>query len=623
MKKFTSSFLMLSFLLLFGSNLSAQTPFWTEDFDSQLPADWTAIKVAGDNTPSSNWVWTNTGPAGGFSTGALLSTTATNGWMLFDSDLNCSGNQDVRLVSPKVNCTGRDVVILEFETHYRRFNDKTFVRVSVDSVNWTEIEIFAGFTNNMFGSGTTVPGDAINPFKVTVDLTATAANQPQVWIAFRFLADPSTIIAGTDVGCAYSWQIDDVALYDIDNTPAINLAIGDFFYPPASYAQPVTQIKTDTMGFFADLSNLGSAAVTNVVLKAEVRQGTNTIWSDSLLIPEVAIGVTDSTYTLPNVFIPNALTVGNNYSIRYRVYSLDGVDADMANNTKQEAFIVTDVLYSKEAGATTAYRPGGTPADWAVGNVYQTGKNWVEQYKATKATIRVIKNADDGPLAGSAVAIALVEIKDNLVDANWNGFEAGQPYTNNPTMGLRSFNLYDFTATGGDATVAIDLYDIDSDLLGVTLAPGKRYILIAEYQGPANITIFHAFSEEISYFQISTVVYTGTWFLGGFGPAPAAVLRMDIDLFSTADEVSLPDNSLSFYPNPANANLNVDISLEEPTLANITLADLNGRVILIDEVENAYQQKRQYDVSNLPNGMYIVRIATKQGTKTKKFVVQH
>ena len=58
-------------------------------------------------------------------------------------------------------------------------------------------------------------------------------------------------------------------------------------------------------------------------------------------------------------------------------------------------------------------------------------------------------------------------------------------------------------------------------------------------------------------------------------------------------------------------------------VANITLADLNGRVILIDEVENAYQQQRQYDTSGLANGTYLVRIATKEGTKTKKFVVQH
>ncbi|MBK9016915.1 MAG: T9SS type A sorting domain-containing protein [Saprospiraceae bacterium] len=432
----------------------------------------------------------------------------------------------------------------------------------------------------------------------------------------------NTVLAG-DPGCAYSWQIDDIALFDADPTPALNIAIGDFFYPPASYAQPVSQIKSDTMGFFADLSNLGAGTVTNVVLKAEVRQGTNILWSDSLLIPAVDTSVTDSTFELPNVFVPDNLAEANNYSIRYQVYSLDGADEDMSNNTKQEGFIVTDFLYSKEAGATTAYRPGGDPADWAIANVYQTSKNWVEQYKATKATMRAIKNADDGALAGNQVAIALVEIDDNIVDVEWNGFDDAATYSNNTSMIIKSINLYEFTQTGTDATISQELIDFNEEVPGVVLEPGKRYMLIAEYQGTGNNLIFHAFSEEISYFQISTAVFTDQWFLGGFGPEPAAVLRMEIDLYNIADEVSLPDNSLNFYPNPANTNLNVDISLDEPTLANITIADLNGRVIQIDEVENAYQQTRQYDVSKFANGTYIVRIATKQGTKTKKFVVQH
>ncbi len=613
--------LLLTFMV--GSSLNAQTPFWTQDFNGGLPADWKAIMAAGNGNPTSNWVHTTTGPAGTFSTGPLLSTSAANGWMLFDSDLNCSGNQDVRLQSPKLDLTGRDVVILEFETHYRRFNDVTSLRVSSDSINWVEIPVFSGFTNGQFADGTSVPGDTVNPFKVTIDLTAQAANKPQFWFAFRFLADPTTVIAGTDIGCGYSWQIDDVALYDIDNTPAINIAIGDFFFPPASYAQPVSQIKTDTMGFFADLSNLGAATVTNVVLKAEVRQGTNAIWTDTLLIPAIDTSVMDSTFFLPNVFVPNNLAIANNYSIRYSVYSLDGADADMSNNTKQEAFVVTDFLYSKEAGATTAYRPGGDPSDWAVANVYQTSKNWVDQYKAKKATMRVIKNSSDGTLNGNTVTIALMEVNDDIVSANWDGFDSSTPFLTNPSLILKSFNLYNFTQNSQDVTIEQVLTDELNDIDIITLDPGKRYLLIADYQGAGNNLIFHAFSENISYFQISTAVYNDTWFLGGFGPEPAAVLRMEIDLYSTSDEVSLPDNSLNFYPNPANSTLNVDINLEQPTLANITLADLNGRVITIDEVENAYKQRRQYDVSSLPNGMYIVRIATKAGTKTKKFVVQH
>ncbi|MBI1227387.1 MAG: T9SS type A sorting domain-containing protein [Bacteroidetes bacterium] len=621
MKKITNGLFSLLLTCLVGSNLNAQTPFWSEDFAGQIPADWTAIMDAGNGNASSNWVWTNVGPTGPIPTAPLASTTAANGWMIFDSDLNCSGNQDVSLISPKLDLSGRNQVFLEFETLFRRFNDQTTLLVSTDSVNWTELTLFGSITNTQYGDGQTSIANTINPQTITMDISANAANQSQFWFGFRFLADSTTVMAGTDIGCGYSWQIDDVALYDTDLTPSLNIAIGDFFFPPASFAQPESQIKSDTMGFFADLSNLGSEPVTNVVLKAQVRQGSAVVWSDSIIIDVLDTNVADSTFYLDNQFIPDMLTQANNYSIRYTAYSLDGDDEDLSDNSRQEAFVVTDNLYSKENGITTAYRPGGGPSDWAVANVYQTSKNWVDQYKASSATMRLIKDSADGAFAGNQVSVGFVEIDDNVVDVDWNGFDDASPYYNNASMILKSVNIYDFTQNTQDVTITQDITDFDD--LPVALEPGKRYVLIAEYQGAMNNTIYHGFSEDINYFQISTLVYTDQWYLGGFGPEPAASLRLTIDLYSTADEVSLPDNSLTFYPNPASTNLNVDINLDEPTLANITLADLNGRVIQIDEVENAFQEKRQYDVSSLPNGTYIVRIATKTGTKTKKFVVQH
>jgi len=49
---------------------------------------------------SSNWIYSTTGPQGPFDIGIITSTTAGNGFMIFDSDLNCEGPQDVWLISP-------------------------------------------------------------------------------------------------------------------------------------------------------------------------------------------------------------------------------------------------------------------------------------------------------------------------------------------------------------------------------------------------------------------------------------------------------------------------------------------------------------------------------------------
>lgn len=421
------------------------------------------------------------------------------------------------------------------------------------------------------------------------------------------------------------WSIDDIALYDSDPTPSHSIELGDFFYAPASFAQPISQVGTDTMGFFADLSNVGSAEVTNLVLKATINDANGTeLFADSIVIPSLAPGVIDSTFFLNNQFVPNALGVGT-YTINYSAFSQDYPDADPDDNADGDLFVVTENLYSKENGATIAYRPGGGPADYMVGNVYQTSNNWVEEYKATEVTFSAVKNTNDGPLAGDVVNIVFLEIDENVLDADWGNFDDTKNFLNNPATILKAFIPHTWQTNDQAAVESEMLIDFELETPGVALKPGNRYMVLCSYEGTNNVA-FHAFSEEIAYFQISTVVWDGgsnQWFLGGFGPEPAAVIRLAIDLVNTTDEKPLPDNALTFSPNPANNVVNVKLEFEQPTLANVTIAELSGRVIHIDEIENAHRENLQYDVSKFPSGTYLIRVATKEGTSTKKLVVQH
>jgi hypothetical protein len=385
-------------------------------------------------------------------------------------------------------------------------------------------------------------------------------------------------------------------------------------------------VKTDTMSFFAELSNIGGSELTNVVLKATISKADGTVlFQDSTIIDAIAPGVTDSIYQTDGIFVPDMLTVGD-YKLDYTVYSLDNVDVDPANNSKSAPFVVTDNLYSKEAGPTTANRPGGGPLDYQIGNLYYTSNDWVDSYKATTATWSSAKNAADGNLLGNTVKIILLEVDEDLVEPGWGNFDETLDYITNPGLILRSFNEHTYAAGANFTTETQTLVDFDTELDGVELKPGNRYLLLASYEG-ANNVIFHSMSTAIpsaNFFKISTVVWNSgqtTWFLGGFTGGPQAQMRMTIDLFNTADVKPLPDNALKYFPNPATSKLNVQLSLEEPTLANVTLADLNGRVILIDEIQNAYQNNLEYNVSDLPAGTYLVRVATKNGTSTKKFVV--
>jgi hypothetical protein len=315
------------------------------------------------------------------------------------------------------------------------------------------------------------------------------------------------------------------------------------------------------------------------------------------------------------------LTTGT-YTLKYSISSAN-TDFDNSNNSVQQDFKVTTGQYAKEDGDDNflgGLRPGGG-GNYYIGNIYQTSTDWVDQYQATTAIFACAADNDD-PIAGKVVNLYLLRVNDNVLPDYSNFSDQSTDVTSNPDLELVGFGDKTFQTYNDYDDITVPLSDLNEGTQGVPLQPASRYFLMAEYAGNAN-TLYQAFNTKIKYYQVSTISVSDDWYFGGFGVEEAAVLRMNIELYTIADEKALPDNSLNFYPNPANTELNVDINLDAPTLANITLADLNGRVIQIDEVENAYQQNRQYDVSELPSGTYLVRIATKEGTKTKKFVVQH
>ena len=74
---------------IISSSAAAAPPFWSNDFSNA--SEWSMDDLV--NGGLQNWVITTNGPQGGFSNamGPIASTTAANGFALFDSDaLNSS-----------------------------------------------------------------------------------------------------------------------------------------------------------------------------------------------------------------------------------------------------------------------------------------------------------------------------------------------------------------------------------------------------------------------------------------------------------------------------------------------------------------------------------------------------
>lgn len=181
MKKFTLS---LSLIVLAVGGIFAQTTIYTQNFSgTNLPAGWQNV----DNTPNNAGKWTRKTSAHSFA-----STTATNGFMIFDSDLlgNDNKGENADLISGAINCSANANVALQFEHFFQQYASSTgTVFVSNDGINWAQVYTISSTTSN--------------PATVVIDITPVAAYQTTVYVKFNWIGDYD-----------YWWAVDDIKLFE-------------------------------------------------------------------------------------------------------------------------------------------------------------------------------------------------------------------------------------------------------------------------------------------------------------------------------------------------------------------------------------------------------------------------
>ena len=397
-----------------------------------------------------------------------------------------------------------------------------------------------------------------------------------------------------------------------------DIDIASFFFPVSNVQTPVSQIGVDTFGFSATVSNpSATTARTNIEVKAVVRDGAGAqLYSTSLVVPELAPGVVDSQIILPGLYAPE-LPLGS-YSIQYTTKADQvGADAPIEDRGGSD-FYVTQNLFAKEDGATIGFRPG-TAGDWATGTMYTLTAGTLDNYEVKNVAFTFTTNAADLPVGDVVSTFYLFKVNDDVA-ADWSNFDATTLLS--PSLEWQGFAVYEAPDNLTGFTMQnIELLDFNTNTLGVKLVPGARYILLCEYNGTSNLA-FHAFSQKVVLPPglVGTVVFRETWFLAGFTGSPNAVLRMYIDLVSTTDEQALPESVLQILPNPVRESLNLGINFDQPTDATITIAEMSGRVIKVEDRQGLTKEMLNYPLQ-LSAGTYLARIATKDGTRTKKFVV--
>ncbi|MCB0527122.1 MAG: T9SS type A sorting domain-containing protein [Saprospiraceae bacterium] len=596
-------------LCLSGGLLYSQSgqPFWSEDFTNNIPANWTNV----DASPAGViWVWcqdnvTNCAPVF-VGEDPFNATSASSGFVHVNSDAPGQLAQDhvSRLTTPAIDCSGKDKVYLQFESHIGTFATtpaaSALLRVSTDNNTWKDYVIFPDLTTqNSFSE---------NPVVSIIDITDKAANQSTVYLQWQWIGNYE-----------YMWDLDDIRLFDENPTAKFDLAISNFFYPASSFATPASQISTDTFGFFVVVTNRGTDAMTNVKAKVTVEDNDTgeILFSDSTSAAVLDPGVTDTALVMPNNFAPE-LPEGA-YFIRYTI-SADSADLRPSNNEDGSPFVVTNTVFSKENVPQTTTRTADD-VPWSVGNFYTMSAGALDQYRATTAEFTYSTDSTELPITNVIASINLYKIKDDVAE-DFSDFDVNEY----PGNSVDWVGFADYTAPPdmvGGLLQQVELFDFNTLESGVILEPGARYFLMTEYPNIARKTN-HAFNLDILYYNVvSTVTYSDMWYLGGFGDEFAAVLRMYISLVTTTDDKPLPDRVLKLFPNPVVDQVNLALDFDNPTDVTITIADINGRVIKLEDRQGVTKEQVTYQLPGLSSGTYLARIATKEGTKTLQFVVQH
>lgn len=628
------TYLFILSLCALNMDVQAQTILWGGPGDPNSTFmggmnGWTTQGLSSDDpakADSAIWYWAADAKAAGGAywnnRAAINSPSRSNGAMVFNSDLydnagiqgnfkmgKCPAPHSGVLTSPVIDCSTFNSVAIRFNQYYRNYQSTCFVDVSNDGgANWTPFQLNQSVAVNAETSNASQAAT-----QILINISSVAANQPNVQVRFRF------------EGEYYYWIVDDVQLVSV---PGYNLALNSHFYTPAAYRQPMSQICTDTFVFSANLNNKGSENQTNVVLRGEILDldRKTVLFKDSTIIPVVETTITDSSFRTDNFFVPAGLQTGK-YYFRYTVYSKDATGADFnpSDNTRMDSFEVSLTNYAKAPRATGGVR-AGSGAGYIFGNMYRTSDCWNanDQFIAKECLYQLVNNPG-GTLAGYSNSIYFLRVNDDI-DAGFTNFDATGGITS-PSITIKSAESFTCTTEVNYDDIIVPLTDFNNGNPGIPLEKSSRYIIGVEHPATPTgaVPIFHVISNEKSYNAqtFSTIVIddSGAWF-NGFQGVNTPILELNIEIITKTDDKPLPESVMKIYPNPVVDNLlKVSLSFDKATDANLTLTDINGRVLNFESHKAVTNELIPVNTSELKAGNYLIRVSTDEGTKTRQFTV--
>jgi photosystem II stability/assembly factor-like uncharacterized protein len=183
---------------------------------------------------------------------------------------------------------------------------------------------------------------------------------------------------------------------------------------------------------------------------------------------------------------------------------------------------------------------------------------------------------------------------------------------------------YKFQPENGDtALLKIDMY---KNGLGI----GNLFIIFTESD-----TVYKPFSDSINYFGSSEIPDSASIVISCInnyegtinGNSILYIDNLSFDGNRTSDTLvitkinqnAITTKDLHLYPNPANNYVAIELPKNEKVLS-VNIFDMKGTVVYTESIENSYNLK-MFNTSDLPTGIFFIRIQTDEVIYTKKFVI--
>lgn len=87
------------------------------------------------------------------------------------------------------------------------------------------------------------------------------------------------------------------------------------------------------------------------------------------------------------------------------------------------------------------------------------------------------------------------------------------------------------------------------------------------------------------------------------------------------DIIFINNKTLKLYPNPVRNSDKLNINFALNMSAKINVYSLDGKLVLRDQLNNS--KFKDINISNLSNGIYLLRLETDNASITKKFIIQN